>query len=160
MAALALKAWRNWKAGAALGAVGDDGMPDPSGTAFLPGDTAAADDLSHRLLQAMVAAVKADGTVTDAEREAVNAEVAKLQMAGDTASEIIAEEMNSALDPGRIADLAHSPEEAAAIYTASALVVDRDAPAEKGYLSMLAARLRLDKDLVAHLDATVASAAG
>lgn len=159
VAMLALKAWRNWKAGAALGAAGDEVLPDPLGTSFLPADPEAAADLSHRLLQAMVAAVKADGTVTDAERAAVNAEVEKLKMAGGTATDIIAQEMNAAPDPGRIANLAHSPEEAAAIYTASALVVDRNAPAEQGYLTMLAARLGLDKDLVAHLDASVAAAA-
>ena len=39
------------------------------------------------------------------------------------------------------------------IYAASLLVVDPEAPAEKGYLAMLAARLGLDPGLVAHLHA-------
>lgn len=151
--ALAMKAYENWQTGAAAQA---GAVRDPLGTVFLPADDAAADDLATRLLQAMVAAVKADGQVTDAERAAVNAQVAELRMAGEAASAIIAEEMEAALDPGRIAALARSPEEAAAIYTASALVVNRAGAAEKGYLAMLAARLGLDARLVAHLDAQVA----
>ncbi len=154
--ALAMKAYESWLAGAVPSA---GGAGDPTGTAFLPADPAAADDLAARLLQAMVAAVKADGQVTDAERAAVNAQVAQLQMAGDAASALIAAEMDAALDPGRIASLARSPEEAAAIYTASALVVNRQGAAEKGYLAMLAARLGLDAGLVAHLDAQVAGSA-
>jgi uncharacterized membrane protein YebE (DUF533 family) len=152
--ALAMKAFEAWKSGAAAGSTASAPMPSPGGTAFLPTDPAAADDLSARLLQAMVAAVKADGQVTDAEREAVNAQVAQLKMAGDAASSVIAEEMNAPLDPGRIAALARTPEEAAAIYTASALVVNQAGPAEKGYLAMLAARLGLEPALVDHLNAT------
>lgn len=154
--ALAMKAVDAWKTGATADA-GAGPVPDPGGTAYLPSDPLAADDLVRKLLQAMVAAVKADGQVSDAEREAVNSQVAKLKMAGDAASAVIAEELSAPLDPGRIAALAASPEEAAAIYTASALVVNREGAAEKGYLAMLAARLQLDPGLVAHLNATAAA---
>jgi uncharacterized membrane protein YebE (DUF533 family) len=150
--ALAMKAFEAWKSGSAAGS--DAPLPDPSGTSFLPGDQAAADDLSARLLQAMVAAVKADGQVTDTEREAVNAQVAQLKIDGSAASTVIAEEMAAPMDAGRIAALACTPEEAAAIYTASALVVNRNGAAEKGYLAMLAARLGLDPALIDHLNAT------
>lgn len=158
--ALAMKAVEGWRSGATAGATAPGGpVPDPGGTAYLPADPAAADDLAQRLLQAMVAAVKADGQVTDAERQAVNDQVATLKMAGDAASAVIAQELAAPLDAGRIAALARSPEEAAAIYTASALVVNREGAAEKGYLAMLAARLGLEPGLVAHLDATAAGAA-
>lgn len=150
--ALAMKAFESWK----TGGTGPE-VADPTGTAFLPADQVAADDLSARLLQAMVAAVKADGHVTDAEREAVNAQIATLKMAGDTASTLIAEEMAAPLDAGRIAALARSPEEAAAIYTASALVVNREGAAERGYLAMLAARLGLEPGLVQQLEAQAAA---
>ena len=49
---------------------------------------------------------------------------------------------------------------AAEIYTASLLAIDIDNAAERGYLAMLAARLRLDDALVAHLQQTVAAASG
>ena len=156
--ALAMKAFSAWQAGDGSDTVAAAPMPDPSGTGFLPKDAAEADDLATRLLQAMVAAVKADGTVGDAEREAVNAQVAQLQMEGNEASAIIAEEMAAPLDVGRIAGLARNAEEAAAIYTASALVVNRNGAAEKGYLAMLSARLGLEPALVDHLNAVAGGA--
>ena len=156
--ALAMKAFAAWQSGSAASTTAAAPMPDPAGTTFLPHDPAAADDLAARLLQAMVAAVKADGTVSDAERVAGNAQVAQLQMAGNDASAVIAQEMAAPLDPGRIAGLARNAEEAAAIYTASALVVNRNGAAEKGYLSMLAARLGLEQGLVDHLNAVAGGA--
>jgi uncharacterized membrane protein YebE (DUF533 family) len=157
--ALAMKAFAAWQAGSAASTTAAAPMPDPTGSVFLPHDQGQADDLAARLLQAMVAAVKADGTVGDAERDAVNAQVAQLKMAGSDASALIAQEMSLPLDPGRIAGLARNPEEAAAIYTASALVVNRNGAAEKGYLAMLAARLGLDQALVDHLNAVAGGAA-
>ena len=157
--ALAMKAFAAWQAGSAATETAAAPMPDPAGTTFLPQDAGQADDLAARLLQAMVAAAKADGTIGEAEREAVNAQVAHLKMAGSDASAVIAQEMAAPLDVGRIAGLARNPEEAAAIYTASALVVNRSGAAEKGYLAMLAARLGLDQALVDHLNAVAGGSA-
>jgi len=53
---------------------------------------------------------------------------------------------------------ARSPEQAAEIYTASLLAIDVDNAAERGYLAMLAQRLKLDDALVEHLHATVEGA--
>jgi uncharacterized membrane protein YebE (DUF533 family) len=157
--ALAMKAFAAWQDGSAATDAAAAPMQDPTGTSFLPKDAAQADDLAARLLQAMVAAVKADGTVGEAEREAVNVQVAQLKMDGNDASAVIAQEMAAPLDVGRIAGLARNPEEAAAIYTASALVVNRNGAAEKGYLGMLAARLGLEPALVNHLNAVAGGAA-
>ena len=44
------------------------------------------------------------------------------------------------------------------LYTASRLAVDVDTRAERGYLNMLAGRLKLPDALVDHIEATVASA--
>lgn len=151
--ALAMKAFAAWQTGSAASTTAAAPMPDPAGTTFLPHDPVAADDLAARLLQAMIAAVKADGTVSDAERAAVTAQVTQLKLAGNDASAVIAEEMAAPLDAGRIAALARTSEEAAAIYTASALVVNRNGPSEKGYLALLAARLGLDAALIDHLNA-------
>ena len=49
---------------------------------------------------------------------------------------------------------------AAEIYAASLLSIDVDNAAERGYLAMLAARLKLDEGLVAHLHGNVAAATG
>lgn len=163
---LAWKAWQDWKAGqdpAAARALppGKDPValpPPPPGSPFQPAGAEAADDLATRLVQAMVAAAKADGHVTPRERARIDAQLAEMNL-GAGARALVAAELDAALDPGRIAALARVPEEAAEIYAASLLVVDPDAPAEKGYLAMLAARLALDPALVGHLHARAATLA-
>lgn len=111
-------------------------------------------DLSYRLLQAMVAATKADGVVTAQERAALDTQLANLGLGPDAAAMMCAE-LQAPLDVDVIAALAHSQAEAAAIYTASLLVVDQKGKAEKAYLASLAARLGLDAALVRHLAANV-----
>lgn len=154
---LAYKAWQDWQAGKAP--VVDSGpaaLPAPAGTAFLPSDPLLANDLSTRLVRAMVAAAKADGHVTSMERQRITAQLQALGL-GDEARMLIEDELAGPLDVGRVAALATSPEEAAEVYAASLLVVDPEAPAEKGYLAMLAARLGLDPKLVEHLHMRAAS---
>lgn len=156
---LAYKAYEDWKAGKSVSA--EDGpisLPKPDGTVFLPADADAADDLATRILQAMIAAAKADGHVTVDERARIEGQLANLDL-GEAATAMISAELDLPLDVGRVAALATSEEEAAEIYAASLLVVDEDAPAEKGYLAMLAARMQLDPGLVAHLHAKAAQLA-
>jgi uncharacterized membrane protein YebE (DUF533 family) len=156
---LAYKAYEDWKAGKSVS--DEDGpisLPKPDGTVFLPADADAADDLATRILQAMIAAAKADGHVTVDERARIEGQLANLDL-GEAATAMISAELDLPLDVGRVAALATSEEEAAEIYAASLLVVDEDAPAEKGYLAMLAARMQLDPGLVAHLHAKAAQLA-
>ncbi len=152
---LAYKAWQDWQAGKQAGAT-PGALPAPEGTVFLPQDAGEADELSARLLQAMVAAAKADGHVTPAERQRIGGQLATLGL-GAEAEALVTRELDAPLDVGRVAALARTPEEAAEIYTASVLVVDAEAPAEKGYLALLAARLKLDPALVQHIHANAAS---
>ncbi|MCX7644792.1 MAG: tellurite resistance TerB family protein [Rhodobacteraceae bacterium] len=153
---LAYKAYQDWQAGRQPQAAGagepPPALPKPEGTVFLPAETGAAEALSLKLVRAMVAAAKADGHVTSAERRRIAAQLPQLGL-GAEAEALISEELDAPLDVGRIAALASSPEEAAEIYAASLLVVDPEAPAERGYLAMLAARLKLDPRLVEHLHA-------
>ncbi|NJM81515.1 MAG: tellurite resistance TerB family protein [Tabrizicola sp.] len=147
---LAYKAYEDWKAGKTAGA--EDGpmaLPGPE-EGFLPDD-----DLSTRILQAMIAAAKADGHVTAEERARIDAQLGNLGLEAEAAA-LIAAELDQPLDVGRVAALASSEEEATQIYAASLLVVDPDGAAEKGYLAMLAARLNLDAGLVAHLHSKAA----
>lgn len=158
---LAYKAYEDWKAGKSAQAPAEPGpiaLPQPEGTAFLPADPVAADDLAARLLQAMVAAAKADGHVTTRERARITQQLEQVGL-GEAAESLIRAELEAPLDAGRIASLARTEEEAAEIYAASLLVVDPEAPAEKGYLALLAARLKLDPGLVDHLHAKAASLA-
>ena len=128
---IAYKAWQDWQAGKAAGPAAQDepvALPAPEGTAFAPAGAAAQDDLAARLLQAMVAAAKADGHVTSAERRRIGAQLAEMGL-GAEAQGMIEAELDAPLDVGRIAALARGPEEGAEIYAASLLVVDPEAPA-------------------------------
>jgi uncharacterized membrane protein YebE (DUF533 family) len=151
---LAYKAYQDWKAGRAGGSVAT-ALPAPEGSAFNPGEGAAADDLATHMLQAMIAAAKADGEVSEAERAAIDGQLAALGL-GEEAAALIAAELDAPLDVGRIAALAGSEAEAVQLYTATLLVVDEANPAEKGYLAMLAARMNLDQALVDNLHAEAA----
>lgn len=157
---LAYKAYEDWKSGKSAQAADASpvALPKPDGTVFLPSDASAADDLAKRLLQAMVAAAKADGHVTTREKARISEQLALAGLTGE-AETLIRAELDAPLDPGRIATLARSEEEAAEIYAASLLVVDPEAPAERDYLQRLAARMGLDQGLVDHLHAKAAQLA-
>ncbi len=157
---LALRAWNDWQAGRApVRPASGAALPPPdaaglAGTAFLP-EGAAGEALAAKLVRSMVAAAKADGHVTARERARILAQLPELGL-GPEAERLIAEELDAPLDAGRIAALAAGPEEAAEIYAAALLVVDPDAPAEKAWMALLAARLGLDPGLVQHLHARAA----
>jgi uncharacterized membrane protein YebE (DUF533 family) len=105
----------------------------------------------------MVAAAKADGHIDDKEHAAIFAEMQKLPLSADDRT-FVMDELRKPLDIDAVARDVRTPEEAANIYTASLLAIDVDHPAERGYLAMLAARLKLDDALVEHLHATVEAA--
>lgn len=138
---LAYKAYEDWKKGRA--AADDASSPDEAPP--LPDDT-----MSERLLQAMIAAAKADGQITAEERAKIADALPQLGL-GDEAQAMISAELDAPLDVAVIAGLATNPQQAAEIYAASLLAINPDGPAEKGYLAMLAARLKLDAELVDHL---------
>lgn len=150
---LAYKAYEDWKNG--RGAGGMAALPGPQEAGFQPVDAEAADDLATRILQAMIAAAKADGQVTSDERAAIDGQLANMGL-GDEATALIQAELDAPLDVGRIAGLARSEAEATQLYAASLLVADENSPAEKDYLALLAARMNLDRGLVERLHAEAA----
>ena len=150
---LAYKAYQDWKNGRSGGEA--TALPAPEGSAFNPTEGAAADDLATHMLQAMIAAAKADGDVSEAERAAIDQQLDALGLGAD-ANDLIRAELDAPLDVGRIAALAGSEAEAVQLYTATLLVVDEANPAEKGYLAMLAARMNLDQALIDTLHAEAA----
>ena len=136
---LAYKAYQDWQ---------NSKSPDQ---AQLPAPSVT-DEFSISLLQAMINATKADGQVTATERAQITAQLPQLGLGPDAAA-MIAAELDAPFDPNRIATLAQNESEASQIYAASLLAVDPEGMAEKGYLAMLAARLKLDAGLVKHLHA-------
>ena len=166
--ALAYKAYNDWQAGKQAAPVTQAPqapqapvpmLPAPSGTPFNPSTEAGQQTLARHLLRAMIAAAKADGHGDAQEQARIFAEMDKLPLGADD-KVFVMDELRAKLDVDAVAGAAATPEEAAEIYTASLLAIDVDNAAERGYLAMLAARLKLDDALVAHLHGSVASATG
>jgi uncharacterized membrane protein YebE (DUF533 family) len=162
--ALAYKAYRDWQAGKEVPAAPPAQpsvpmLPAPSGTPFNPSSESGRQKLARHLLRAMIAAAKSDGHVDAQEQARIFAEMDKLPLAADDKA-FVMDELRAKLDIDAVAGAADTPEEAAEIYIASLLAIDVDNAAERGYLAMLAARLKLDDALVAHLQQTAAAAAG
>jgi uncharacterized membrane protein YebE (DUF533 family) len=163
--AIAYKAYRDWQAAkvatsAAAGpacAEPSPLLPAPAGTAFNPVEEQAQQTLARSLLRAMIAAAKADGHVDAQEQARVFAEIDKLGLGAEDKA-FVFDELRAKLDIDAVAADAATPEQAAEIYAASLLAIEPDSAAERGYLAMLAARLRLDDDLVARIHRSVATA--
>ncbi len=156
--ALAYGAYRNWQAGRAPAQADARQpsvplLPPPRDTPFMPASESEQQSLGKSLMRAMIAAAKADGHVDAAEQAAIFARMDTLDLDAQEKAFVL-DELRKPLDVDAVAQGARTPEQAAEIYVASLLAIDVDNPAERGYLSMLAARLRLDDALVAHLHAT------
>ena len=102
----------------------------------------------------MIAAAKADGHIDAAEQANIFAQMDKLNVSAEDKI-FVMDELRKPLDVDAVARTARTPEEAAEIYTVSLLAIDVDNPSERAYLALLAARLKLDDRLVAHLHSTV-----
>ncbi len=105
----------------------------------------------------MIGAAKADGEIDAQEQRRIFRQVEALGLDAEMRT-FVSEELARPLDLEEIIAPAVCPETAAEIYAASLLAADPSGPAEKGYLSMLAARLKLEPGLVDHLHANVGQA--
>lgn len=153
LGAMAYKAYGNWQqqqqqAGAQPASAPQtvDRLPPPQ-----------AEQHSHAILRALIAAAKADGHIDARERELIDAEVARLS--GD--AQLLAwldGELNQPLDPVAVARAAQTPEMAAEMFLASLLVVDEQNFMERAYLDELARQLRLDPGLRSELEQQVRQA--
>ena len=135
--------------------------PAPPGSAFLPAedDVAGQNDLALILVRAMIAAARSDGRLDAQESQAIFQRIESLGLAPDEQALLVGE-MGRPVDMDAIVNSATGPEVAAEIYLASLLAVDVDTPAEKSYLAMLAARLKLAPELVAELHRQVEAQQG
>lgn len=158
--ALAFRAYQNWQAGkAATSAAAAQGplLPPPADTPFNPAAEADQQMLSRNLLRAMIAAAKADGHIDAAEQAAIFAQMDRLNVGAED-KVFVMDELRKPLDADAVARTTRSPEEAAELYAVSLLAIDVDNPSERAYLARLAAALKLDAGLVAHLHATIEGA--
>jgi uncharacterized membrane protein YebE (DUF533 family) len=154
---LAYKAWQSYQqnAGQAPGGLAEL-QPAPAGSAFMPapGDSAGANALSVLLARSMISAAKADGQIDAGESQAILNQINALDLPAEDKA-FLFEEYGRPLDITALARDVDSPEHAAEVYAASALMVDPPSAPEKIYLDALASALRLETGLVQQIHATL-----
>jgi uncharacterized membrane protein YebE (DUF533 family) len=125
--------------------------PPGKGEASLP-----ADDQAHAMLliQAMIAAAKADGAVDSAECQRI---LGRLEAAGASSDERawVMTEIARPLDVAPLVEQARDPRVAHEVYAASLMAIDVDTDEERRYLVDLRDRLRIDPATAARLHETV-----
>lgn len=151
---LAYRAYGDWKR-QQDGTAGTGPMPEPRTVDALPAPEA--EEHSHGILRALVAAAKADGHIDARERETIDAEFTRIG-AEPAMRTWLQAELEKPLDPADVAAAATSPEMGAEMYLASLLAVDEQSFMERAYLDELARRLGIDDALKARLEAQVRQA--
>lgn len=165
---LAYKAYNDWQAAKAGGPTAGQAStgpapqspmknvtPEAEGTAFLPAPEKERNALGVKIIQAMIAAAKADGHIDAQEQQRI---FGKFDEAGLGMEEkaFLMDELRKPLDIDAIVGLADNTEQAVEIYAASCLAIDPDDPAEQAYLAMLSARLKLAPELKENIETEVA----
>ncbi len=110
-----------------------------------------AEDHSHAILRALIAAAKADGRIDEQEEQLIYAQI-KRQTNDPQLQQWLDEEVSKPLDAGEVARSAKDPAMAADMYLASVMLVDDQQDAERAYLDELASALQIDPTLQVHLE--------
>lgn len=127
----------------------DAGAAEPQTVDRLPPPQA--EQHSQAILQALVAASKADGHIDAREREAIEGEFTRID--GDPElRRWLHDELEKPLDPAEVARAATTPEIAAEMYLASLLAADEQSYMERAYLDELARQLKIDDALKSRLE--------
>ncbi len=98
---------------------------------------------SKAILQALVAAAKADGHIDAREREAIEGEFTRIDPDSELQQWLHAE-LEKPLDPSEVARAATTPEIASEMYLASLLAADEQNFMERAYLDELARQMGID----------------
>ncbi|WEK28923.1 MAG: tellurite resistance TerB family protein [Candidatus Pseudomonas phytovorans] len=110
-----------------------------------------AEDHSHAILRALIAAAKADGRIDKQEEQLIYAEI-KRQTSDPQLQQWLDEEVSKPLDVAEVARSAQNPAMAAEMYLASVMLVDDQQDDERAYLDELAGALQIDPTLQVHLE--------
>lgn len=146
---LAINALRNAQAGAATAAQ----QPADDEIAAL-----ASPDNERLLVRAMISAAKADGQVDEAEMRAIIGRVTDGSVT-DAEKQAVLADLAAPLDIQALASEVTSPAQAAQVYAASLLAISIDSEAERAYLAELARALNLDAVTVTELHASTGAPA-
>lgn len=159
IAGLAYKAYQNYQTGNAPAQQAEpELLPPPSDTPFHPSQAPQGEtEFALTLVRAMIAAARADGHIDDAERSRIGDKV-RMSGLGAEAEAFLMDELARPVDVDALIASAQTDAQKVELYTASRLTIDPETRAERGYLDMLAGRLKLPDALVDHIEATVSSA--
>lgn len=161
IAGLAYKAYQNYQAGtqpAEAARSGPELLPPPSETPFDPRQAPQGEsEFTLTLVRAMILAARADGHIDDAERAKIGDRL-KLSGIDAEAEQFLARELERPFNLDELVAAAQTEAQRVELYTASRLTIEPETRAERGYLDMLAGRLKLPDALVDHVEATVAAA--
>ena len=128
----------------------------PAAPAVMAGldDPASVQRKAVLVLRSMIHAAKADGQIDAQEMERI---FGRLDASGEDreARDFVLDEMRGPADPDAIARGVTSPLEAAEVYAAALMAIEADTPAERDYLTRLAAALRLSPQVVARIHGTL-----
>ncbi len=159
---VAYQAWQKHQAskgGApAAAAASSPAIPAPMTQAALPArfdlESQANASNALRVVQAMIAASKADGIVEASERDRIFARVNEAALSQEDQDQVL-RLLTQPMDLESVVRGVDSPELATEIYAASLLAVAPANRAERAYLDMLAARLGLESALVMQVEQAV-----
>jgi len=161
IAGLAYKAYQNYQNGqqpAEAARQGPELLPPPSDTTFHPSQAPQGEaEFALTLVRAMILAARADGHIDDAERAKISDKL-KLSGLDAEAGEFLNAELERPFNLDELVSAAQSDAQKIELYTASRLAIEPETRAERGYLDMLAGRLKLPDALVDHVEATVSAA--
>ena len=163
VAGLAYKAYQNYQSGKAPAETAPtpaegELLPPPSDSSFHPETAPQGEhEFALVLVRAMIAAARADGHVDDAERQRIAEKLSLSGLNSDTQN-FIADELSKPVDVDSLVAAAVTDAQKVELYTASRLAIDPKTRAERGYLDLLAGRLKLPDSLLDHIEATVANA--
>lgn len=113
---------------------------------------------SQAIMQALVAAAKADGHIDAREREAIEGEFRRIAPDAEVQQWMHAE-LEKPLDPAEVARAATTPEIASEMYLASLMVADQQNFMERAYLDELARQMNIDEALKQRLQQQLQQAA-
>lgn len=163
VAGLAYKAYQNYQSGkapaeTAQAPANGELLPPPSDSGFDPQTAPQGEhEFALVLVRAMIAAARSDGMVDDAERARILEKLSLSGMNSDT-QEFLNAELSAPVDVDALVAAAVTDEQKVELYTASRLAIDPKTRGERGYLDLLAGRLKLPDSLIDHIEATVSQA--
>lgn len=160
IAGLAYKAYQGYQEGAkpaAQTAAEPELLPPPADTSFHPSQAPQGEnEFALALVRTMIAAAKADGHVDEEERGRIARKLGEAEVGSEAESFLIGE-LSRPTDLDALVAAAHTDAQKMELYTAARLTIEPDTRAERGFLDMLAGRLKLPDALVDHIEATVSS---